>query len=175
MPQQNVLQIYDLPKHQVNNTDLARAILALPDEVFVHRSHFFHGRYENLYIDADRLPGLQLILATVLERSAQILGPAVEELKLGFWLNIMNQGNVTSLHSHDDDDELLSAVYYVQVPEESGLFRLHIDNEIKDVKPVAGRLMLFDPALPHEVGKHRSDIPRISIGMNIGPAGNEPD
>ena len=170
MPSHNPLQIYELAEYQTINAGLAQAILAFPVDAFSRRSHFFHGRYENLYIDADRLPGLKTILDTVLERAAQILGQATEELRLGFWLNIMNKGDVTSLHSHDDDDELLSAVYYIQVPEGSGLFRLHLDNEIMDVKPFAGRLMFFNPALAHEVGEHHSETPRIAIGINIGPA-----
>ena len=170
MPQRTPLQIYELHDYQTVNTGLAQAILALAEEDFFRRSHFFHGRYENLYTDAAKLPGLQTILATILERTAQFLGQDVAELRLGFWLNIMHEGDVTSLHSHDDDDELLSAVYYVQVPQGSASFRLHLDNEIQDVAPQAGRLMLFDPTLPHEVGEHHSDIPRISIGMNIGPA-----
>ena len=170
---QNFLHIYDIVDLRTKNVNLANAILSLSDKTFTRRSHFFHGRYENLYLSADRLPGLRPILTTALERAAPILDLAAEQLRLGFWLNIMNKGDVTSLHSHDDDDELLSAVYYLQVPEGSGVFRLHIANEIMDVKPLAGRLMFFDPSLAHEVGEHHSKTPRISIGINIGPATQE--
>lgn len=82
----------------------------------------------------------------------------------------MNKGDVTTLHSHDDDDELLSAVYYIQVPAGSGLFKLHYAGEIKEIEPASGRFMFFDPAIPHEVGEHQNEMPRISLGINIGPA-----
>ena len=81
----------------------------------------------------------------------------------------MHQGDVTTLHRHDDDDELLSAVYYVQADEASALFRLHNNGQVSDVAPVAGRFMFFNPALPHEVTEHHSMMPRISIGINFGP------
>lgn len=167
---QDVVHIYDCAQYQTVNMDLARAILSFPDDCFRQRSHFFHGRYENLYLNADELPGLQPVLETALLKSAELLQLPVDELKLGFWLNIMHKGDVTTLHSHDDDDELLSAVYYVQVPDNAGVFKLHHEGVAKAIEPVASRFMFFDPAIAHEVSVHGNDIPRISIGINIGPA-----
>lgn len=164
------VQIHEYTDYTTANADLAKAILALPEDSLARRSHFFHGRYENLYLDADKLPGLRPVLETALSKSATLLQQPVEELKLGFWLNIMHRGDVTTLHCHDDDDELLSAVYYVQAPDNSGLFRLHYAGEVKEIKPVAGRFMFFDPAGLHEVSEHENEIPRISVGINIGPA-----
>jgi len=165
----DVIDIYDCVAYRATNSELAQAILALPDESVTRRSHFFHGRYENLYVDIEQLPGLKSILEIALEKSAQILEVPVDNLKFGFWLNIMRQGDVTTLHSHDDDDELLSAVYYIQVPAHSGVFKLHVDREIREIEPVAGRFMFFDPSLPHEVSEHHNAQPRISIGINVGP------
>lgn len=166
---QAMVHIFDCPEYRVANEVLAKTILQLPDEAFERRSHMFHGRYENLYVDADKLPGLQAVLETALAKSAELLQLPVENLKLGFWLNIMNKGDITTLHSHDDDDELLSAVYYVQAPVDSALFRLHYNGEVKEIAPVEGRFMFFNPDLPHEVSEHQHDLPRIAIGMNIGP------
>ena len=167
MPQA-LLHRIDYPLAATVNAGLAEAILALPSSAFNRRSHFFHGRYENLYIDAGRLPGLEAILTTARVHAAAILGQAPASLRLGFWLNIMHRGDVTTLHSHDDDDEVLSGVYYVQVPAEAGLFRLYQGKEVEEIRPVEGRFMFFDPALPHEVSEHRGEAPRISIGMNFG-------
>ncbi len=164
-----MVHLHEYTEYRSVNPGLAQAILELPAASFSRRSHFFHGRYENLYLDADKLPGLQSILACALAKSAELLQRPVEALKLGFWLNIMRQGDITTLHSHDDDDELLSAVYYVQVPAHSGLFRWHHAGVVHEIEPVAGRFMFFDPAIPHEVTEHQNSIPRISIGFNIGP------
>ena len=81
----------------------------------------------------------------------------------------MRKGDVTTLHRHDDDDELLSAVYYVQAEAGSARFQLHLQEEVHEVDPLAGRFMFFNPALPHEVLAHALDVPRISIGINYGP------
>ena len=161
--------IFDCPDCKLRNAELAKSILKLPEEAFSRRTHLFHGRYENLYINANELPGLEAVLEKGLNKAAEILGKTKQEVKLGFWLNIMNQGDVTTLHRHDDDDELLSAVYYVQAEEKSALFRLHHGTDIEEVVPVAGRFMFFNPALPHEVLVHHSASPRISIGINFGP------
>ncbi|MDH5180165.1 MAG: 2OG-Fe(II) oxygenase family protein [Gammaproteobacteria bacterium] len=167
----DALHLIDTPEYHDLNTDLAAAVLAIPDEDYARLSHYFHGRYENRYLHPAALPQLQTIIERARAEAARILQQPVTELRAGYWLNIMRKGDITTLHSHDDDDELLSAVYYLQVPDGSGEFRLHERGEIHTIQPVAGRFMFFDPALPHEVAAHRSDIPRISIGINIGPAG----
>lgn len=151
------------------NSELASTILGLTDDAYRQCSHFFHGRFENRYIETSSLPLLKTILDIAQAQAAEILNQPVTELKRGFWLNIMNKGDITTLHSHDEDDELLSAVYYIQVPSQSGLFKLHTDDGIREIRPVAGRFMFFDPALPHEVSRHQSDSPRISVGINFGP------
>jgi len=167
---EDLISLFDCDDCLRLNDGLAAAILDLRDEDYARRSHWFQGRYENLYIDVARLPGLELILQTGLSKAATRLAMPEKELKLGFWLNIMRKGDVTTLHRHDDDDELLSAVYYVQADEHSALFRLHAQGKVKEVIPVAGRFMFFDPALPHEVLPQRADQARISIGINFGPA-----
>lgn len=169
MSWQDIIQIYNYAEYRAANAGLAKAILDLPNDAFERRSHFFHGRYENLYVDSSKLPDLKSVLETALSKSAELLQQSADSLKLGFWLNIMNKGDVTTLHSHDDDDELLSAVYYIQVPTGSGMFKLHYAGEVKEIEPVTGRFMFFDPSLPHEVSEHQNDISRISIGINLGP------
>ena len=162
--------IFDCPECAPYNADLVKAILGLDAQSFRERTHLFHGRYENLYIDANKLPGLEFILQQGLQKAAAILGRKAEQLKMGFWLNVMQEGDVTTLHRHDDDDELLSAVYYIQADEGSAVFRLHDKDEIIEIVPVAGRFMFFDPALPHEVTRHQANKARISVGINFGPA-----
>lgn len=81
----------------------------------------------------------------------------------------MNPGDKTTLHQHDDDDELLSAVYYIKVPENSGTLILHKTPIKTQVTPQEGMFAFFPPDMPHEVTENMSNSARISLGINIGP------
>ncbi len=133
------------------------------------RSHFFDGRYENIYPKRQLLPELEPILVQAVEMAKVILKR--ESLKMGFWFNEMPAGSKTRLHSHDDDDELLSAVYYLKVPQNSG--RLHLLNGPVStyVEPEEGMYVFFDPSIGHEVEENRSGEIRLSLAMNFGPVG----
>jgi len=139
------------------------------DSEATRKSHHFFGRYENIYIDTDKIPALSQILDTAKKYSAEILNCKACDLKAGLWFNVMNAGDKTTLHRHDDDDELLSAVYYVKVPENSG--ELHLTKSAVDiiVTPQEGRFVFFPPDFPHEVSENVSEECRISLGINIGP------
>lgn len=136
----------------------------------IRRSHYFHGRYENLVLPREWLPEIESLLTFVEAAARQILRrPPTFGLRTGFWFNLMRQGHVTTRHTHDEDDELLSAVYYVSVPPDSGDLILYPSGGPVRVHPFEGRLILFQPDLPHEVSENRSGQPRLSIGMNLGP------
>jgi len=153
-----------------HNASIVDAWNHLAEDGCIRKTHFFHGRYENLYVNRDTLPGLEYILDQALRFAAEILCRPRSSLKIGFWLNVMREGEITSRHSHDDDDELLSGVYYVQVPEASGVFRCFNRDGNVSITTNAGTFLFFDPGIEHEVTRHGAKQPRISIGMNIGPA-----
>ena len=134
------------------------------------RSHFFRRRYENIYLPLMQIPDLVSILDFAEQSARDILGTPGARLHTGFWFNLMQPTESTTRHSHDDDDELLSAVYYLRVPPDSGELILHPVSGAERIVPKEGRLILFSPDLPHEVSENRSDEARLSIGMNIGPA-----
>lgn len=133
------------------------------------KTHEFFGRYENIYIDADKIPALRMVIHTVTEIAAEILQQPAEQLKAGLWFNLMKPGDRTTLHRHDDDDELLSAVYYVKVPENSGELLLSRPPLHCRVAPEEGLFVFFPPDMPHEVSENLSQHSRISLGINIGP------
>lgn len=133
----------------------------------IKRSHFFHGRYENIYLTDDHIPALADLLAEVRLHASTILG--TQNLQLGYWFNAMPPGAVTTRHSHDDDDELLSGVYYVQVPSDSGDLILYDAEPPTRITPEAGQLIFFPPDVDHEVTRNNSAENRLSIGMNFGP------
>jgi hypothetical protein len=132
------------------------------------KSHFFRGRFENIYISEKRIRGLQTLLSHLKTDAARILQTREQELKLGFWFNIMQQGDVTLPHNHDDDDELLSGTYYLQIPSGSAALLIHQPHAKTTIEPVEGQYVFFHPAVEHEVIQHMAKAERISLGFNIG-------
>lgn len=158
-----------LPDSDRINPAIARAVEALGDRDFTHRSHFIGGRFENLYLERTRIPELIPLLEYGLHCAGLILGRPAETLKCGFWLNLMAPGQSTSLHTHEESDELLSAVYYVQVPPDSGDLLLYDGPATIRVRPRTGTFLFFPPDLPHAVETNRGQAARLSIGINVGP------
>lgn len=134
----------------------------------VRGTHLFEGRYENLYIEAQHVPAIGPVLDAARRHAAGLIGCPVVRLSVGFWFNLMQPGQATLVHTHDDDDELLSGVYYVRVPPASGDLLLHLPDGERAIEPREGRFVFFSPRLPHAVGRNASDRPRLSIGMNFG-------
>jgi mannose-6-phosphate isomerase-like protein (cupin superfamily) len=149
------------------NAAIVAALAAVRDDPQVRRTHHFHGRFENTYVPAELIPAAQPLFDWVLAQARQVLGR--DDLRYGFWFNEMGPGQRTSLHSHEEADELLSAVYYLQVPPDSG--RLVLWDGDRDVRctPQEGLLLMFPPQLPHEVEPNRSDGTRLSVAFNFGP------
>lgn len=139
----------------------------------VRKTHLFEGRYENIYIDREEIPGLSELIPFWLASAAEVLDRHQVELRCGFWFNDMRPGDVTLPHSHDDYDELLSGVYYLTVPENSGELVLHDGDEKLSVMPEAGKLVLFSSSNVHEVTKNLSQETRLSIGINFGDVNPE--
>jgi hypothetical protein len=157
------------PAAETANGRLAAAFGRLTDADFRHRSHFIGGRFENLYLDPDRLPGVGALLAFAEDQARQVLGIGAAPLRCGFWLNAMEPGQRTSTHGHDENDEFLSGVYYITVPPDSGDILFHDDPFEVRLTPEPGMLLFFPPALVHSVEENRSGERRLSLAFNIGP------
>lgn len=151
--------------------ELSTFLLAyLEDETAeLRKTHWFDGRYENIYLQRDVHPLLVELIEEALELAAEQLETTADELAVGFWLNLMPPGHSTTLHSHDDMDELLSAVFYLEVPQHSGNLQIQVDGELVNVEPSEGDYLFFSPRLAHAVGQNRSRKPRLSLAMNFGP------
>ena len=144
----------------------------LKEEDFKDKTHLFHGRYENIYLDVSKIPELDVIISAALENAENILNIKKEKLAFGFWLNAMAAGDVTTAHTHDDDDEILSCVYYIKVPNDSGDLIITENNKKITIKPEEGNFILFSPDTLHEVSKNKSEQSRLSIAFNFGLHGN---
>jgi hypothetical protein len=153
------------------NASLFSRFMALSTEGRVRQSYHFAGRFENIYIDRDDIPEINALLTIVRAHAAELLAVEPAALKTGFWFNAMASGNRTSLHHHDENDELLSAVYYIRVPDDSGALVLHDGDVQTVVQPCAGKLVMFAPDVPHEVTVNNSEEMRLSVAFNVGPVG----
>ena len=71
---------------------------------------------------------LEPVSEFVVGAAQKLLGAT--QLRHGFWFNEMHPGHRTTLHSHEELDELLSAVYYVSCPDDSGRLILHDDHAL---------------------------------------------
>ena len=140
----------------------------------IRQSHHFEGRFENIYIEEADIPDIATVLNVLKQQAGQLLGIPADTLKAGFWFNAMDAGHRTALHHHDENDELLSAVYYIRVPENSGDLVLHDAGKQVSIQPQEGKLVMFSPKVLHEVTANLGSGLRLSVGMNVGPADDCP-
>ncbi len=131
------------------------------------KTHLFEGRHENIYIQREIFPEIDAVLTEAQQFAQGILG--LKQLPdVGFWFNEMHQGHRTTAHRHDEDDELLSGVFYLAVPDKSGDLLLGQGDDTQRVKPQVGMFVFFAPNVVHEVEENQSTKMRLSIGMNFG-------
>lgn len=149
------------------NLNLLKAFERERDGFHVRRSHMFAGRFENTYIDLPYIPELRPLAEAALSCARELTDRT--RLKWGYWFNEMAPGHVTTLHTHDDDDELLSGVYYLRVPPNSGRLIVHTPPAVTCIVPEAGMFVFFPPDAPHEVERNDGDGTRLSIAFNFGP------
>ena len=163
-----------LSSAQTLNAALLSGFLKWQDDDSVQKTHLFEGRYENIYLNEQYIPELTELIDTAVRLAEAIL--KTSGLRAGYWFNYMPPGATTTLHTHDDDDELLSGVYYVHAPEDSGKLIIHpkasdSTAEKIEITAEAGKFVFFKPDAPHEVGRNLSTEHRLSIGMNFGKPG----
>lgn len=153
------------------NQQIMEAYLQLGEQDFLKRTHFFNGRFENLYLQRERIDAIGKVLQQAEQYALNIIQNfANHQLRSGFWINDMGPGAVTTEHDHDEDDELLSGVYYIQVPPHSGELNIVDLYSHTLITPQAGMFVFFTPSVRHSVSINNSLERRISIGMNFGPA-----
>ena len=137
----------------------------------IRKTHLFEGRYENIYLNEQHITALKPLLNEAVKLAEDFL--QIKKLRAGYWFNYMPPGATTTLHTHDDDDELLSCVYYVNVPENSGNLILYDDSDNTrqkiEIHSTTSDFIFFKPDVRHEVSKNNSAEYRLSIGFNFGP------
>jgi hypothetical protein len=156
-----------IPDCQNLNQSIIRGFYQNINNPDIKRTHLFNGRYENVYLNETHIPELKDLLNEACTHARRILNQ--NNIKADCWFNHMPPGSITLLHSHDDDDELLSAAYYMEVPENSGDLIIHTDDADTRITPEAGMFVFFKPGVPHEVTENKNQLDRLSIGINFGP------
>jgi hypothetical protein len=151
------------------NRKIMEAYLQLREQDMIKRSHFFGGRYENLYLERERIAAIGQVLEQAESYAQNLLQSSNRKLRSGFWINDMGPNEVTTEHDHDDYDEMLSGVYYVQVPKNSGELVIIDKHSRTLLTPQAGMYVFFAPDVLHSVNENCSAERRVSIGMNFGP------
>jgi hypothetical protein len=153
------------------NSVVLKEFLVQQNKNDVRKTHLFEGRYENIYLNEQHIPELKFIINEAIALAEIILNK--KNIRAGYWFNYMPPGATTTLHTHDDDNELLSAVYYVYVPENSGNLIIYDDSksdrgETIEIPSRTGDFIFFKPDIRHEVSKNNSTEHRLSIGINFG-------
>ena len=162
------VQVLDLPDAEALNRDLLQTYRDQLAAGAERRSHFFAGRYENIYIARERLPAIEPVLQAGCTVAARLHGGIPGDYRAGFWFNDTPPGGRTLPHTHDDDDELLSCVYYVEVPDNAGCLVVEEGGQRLVVRPRAGRMVFFAPQMLHWVTPNLSGRNRLSVGINVG-------
>lgn len=148
-----------------------------------------HSFREDRFIPIDDFPSVRIVLEFFLSACNEIardrkwdLGG--KQLSLAnFWVHVTPPGDVTQSHTHKP--ALLSGVYYVDKPEDSGDLVFVDVNQFHDydprslpgeVDPIStpqvafnareGTMMIFPSWLPHKVPRNNSDGDRVSISFN---------
>ena len=68
----------------------------LREQDFLRRSHFFGGRYENLYLERETIPVIGRVLEQAQIFASELLQRPEHTLRCGFWLNDMGSGEATT-------------------------------------------------------------------------------
>lgn len=131
-----------------------------------YKSHFLEGRFENIYLDSTDFPALQMILDETKTFAAEVL-ETQRPLHIGHWFNEMQPGHRTLPHTHEEGEELLSGVFYITAPKNSGDLLIGVGKSQQRVQPEAGKYVFFPPDVVHEVEENKSDHMRLSLGMNV--------
>jgi hypothetical protein len=82
-----------------------------------------------------------------------------------FWFNVNGPGHYNVWHRHFNDCH--AAVLYIKVPENSGSIEFRQGDELAQISPKPGMLLVFPGTLEHRVLPNLSDDVRISLATNI--------
>ena len=179
------MEEYELFPTTVWSIDLNLDLDELRREVFffskTHRSENFSnaGGYQGHCFEYKPL------INAIKDNVPRYEDPELGDLFISTWVNINGRGAYNRRHTHSDGINLLSGVYYVTVPKNSGSIvffdpKQPIFHSMADMRYYGqhklhnytipakeNRLLLFPCWLEHEVEPNNTDEDRISISFNL--------
>lgn len=149
------------------------------------RSNRMGWNSEQTLFDEPLFAPLAEAVRSVFDFIFQEMGPPQLNYQLKAWANVHDAGGYNTFHNHAG--ALLSACFYLRVPDGSGplvlrdprpgallspwqgSLRPNSGSEIS-IAPQAGQLLIFPHWLEHGVEAHGGDVSRVSIPVNAVPA-----
>lgn len=141
----------------------------------VSKSNF--GGYQGHYFSN---PSLQKEIKKNLPQNSN---KPIKNYTLQAWVNINTKGNWNDMHNHCDSNVVLSGIYYVKVPDNSGGVRFYDPRRnssklyhqyYEDGKgnylrliPKENLMIFFPPWLEHLVEPSQVEEERVSVAFNI--------
>ncbi len=185
------------PVHEAIRQELAKLDWQTIDQQHHAKYSEHHSFTEDRFITVEQAP----TIGTILELFMQLCKQIGEELNwdlsthplllTSYWVHATEPGGITQTHSHKPS--LLSGVYYVDKPENSGDLVFVDENPyhaygapVKEGMPhplgdetVAfpakeGTMLIFPSWLSHRVAKNRSGKRRLSLSFNAALGHSEP-
>ena len=181
---------YELDNYKRHNEELSKYIYDLqkkdPDGVARSNQGGWHSKPFNLK-DKENAPfkffiDIQRYVADTFKEYGWKYEPRKVNLT-EMWAIINKKNNFNLEHTHPNN--YLSAAYYVKAPDNCGSFKVtnpnlisreritasekntEFNQNIAQIKPKEGDLLLFPAYLPHSVGMNLSEEDRIVISFNI--------
>ena len=171
---------------EFDNHSLEELIRSLPEQNYKRsssgwQSNFFVNEYDN-DLTKNLLGG---IIRPLCEGIAnKVWAMMISEFSFEYWYNINSTGDYNTQHTHPES--IVSGVYYVTVPKDSGnivfmrsqaefdaLSRI-VTEKVSPVIdcshyriPAEGKMVLFPGYVPHYVEQNKSTDDRISISFNL--------
>jgi uncharacterized protein (TIGR02466 family) len=135
---------------------------------------------KTIFADPAFNPLQEVALACLQHAFREMVAPPGLNFFIEAWVNMHEPGGFNTMHLHPN--ALLSATYYLQVPDDSGAIvfrdpRLGVNlspfegigvnaNSEVEIQPKAGTLLIFPNWLEHRVEINKGVNTRIAIGMN---------
>ena len=181
---------YELDNYKRHNEELSKYIYDLqkkdPDGIARSNQGGWHSKPFNLK-DKENAPfkffiDIQRYVADTFKEYGWKYEPKKVNLT-EMWAIINKKNNFNLEHTHPNN--YLSAAYYVKAPDNCGSFKVtnpnlisreritasekntEFNQNIAQIKPKEGDLLLFPAYLPHSVGMNLSEEDRIVISFNI--------